>query len=73
MARQSNVDVKDRREAVLSLLRREEPAAASRCHGGYGQTASQFQVLDFLFTDTGEAVGRRTRDHIKYLNRRKIP
>ena len=27
MARQSNVDVKDRREAVLSLLRREEPAA----------------------------------------------
>jgi len=28
MARQCNVDVKDRREAVLSLLRREEPAAA---------------------------------------------
>jgi transposase-like protein len=27
MARQSNVDVKDRREAVLSLLRREEAAA----------------------------------------------
>jgi len=27
MARQSNVDVKDRREAVLCLLRREEPAA----------------------------------------------
>jgi transposase-like protein len=27
MARQSNVDVKDRRQAVLSLLRREEPAA----------------------------------------------
>jgi transposase len=27
MARQSNVEVKDRREAVLSLLRREEPAA----------------------------------------------
>ena len=27
MARQCNVDVKDRREAVLSLLRREEPAA----------------------------------------------
>jgi transposase len=27
MARQSNVDLKDRREAVLSLLRREEPAA----------------------------------------------
>ena len=27
MARQSSVDVKDRREAVLSLLRREEPAA----------------------------------------------
>jgi transposase len=26
MARQSNVEVKDRREAVLSLLRREEPA-----------------------------------------------
>jgi transposase-like protein len=26
MARQSNVDMKDRREAVLSLLRREEPA-----------------------------------------------
>jgi len=26
MARQSNVDVKDRREAVLSLVRREEPA-----------------------------------------------
>lgn len=28
MARQCNVGVKDRREAVLSLLRREEPAAA---------------------------------------------
>jgi transposase-like protein len=28
MARQCNVDVKDRREAVLSLLRREESAAA---------------------------------------------
>ncbi len=28
MARQSNVDVNDRREAVLCLLRREEPAAA---------------------------------------------
>lgn len=28
MARQCNVEVKDRREAVLSLLRREEPAAA---------------------------------------------
>jgi transposase len=28
MARHCNVDVKDRREAVLSLLRREEPAAA---------------------------------------------
>jgi len=27
MARQCNVDVKDRREAVLSLLRREEAAA----------------------------------------------
>ena len=27
MARQSSVDVKDHREAVLSLLRREEPAA----------------------------------------------
>ena len=27
MARQSNVDLKDRREAVLSLLRREEAAA----------------------------------------------
>ena len=27
MARQCNVEVKDRREAVLSLLRREEPAA----------------------------------------------
>ena len=27
MARQSSVDVKDRREAVLSLLRREEAAA----------------------------------------------
>jgi transposase len=27
MGRQSSVDVKDRREAVLSLLRREEPAA----------------------------------------------
>ena len=27
MARQSNVDVKDRREAVLCLLRREEAAA----------------------------------------------
>jgi len=27
MARQCNVDVKDRREAVLCLLRREEPAA----------------------------------------------
>ena len=27
MARQSNVELKDRREAVLSLLRREEPAA----------------------------------------------
>jgi transposase-like protein len=27
MARHSNVDLKDRREAVLSLLRREEPAA----------------------------------------------
>jgi transposase len=27
MSRQCNVDVKDRREAVLSLLRREEPAA----------------------------------------------
>ena len=27
MARQCDVDVKDRREAVLSLLRREEPAA----------------------------------------------
>jgi hypothetical protein len=26
MARQCNVDVKDRREAVLSFLRREEPA-----------------------------------------------
>ncbi len=30
MARQCNVDVKDRREAVLSLLRREEAAAAIR-------------------------------------------
>jgi transposase-like protein len=28
MARQCNVEVKDRWEAVLSLLRREEPAAA---------------------------------------------
>lgn len=28
MPKQSNVDVKDRREAVLSLLRREESAAA---------------------------------------------
>ena len=28
MGRQRNVDVKDRREAVLSLLRREESAAA---------------------------------------------
>jgi len=28
MARQCNVDVKERREAVLRLLRREEPAAA---------------------------------------------
>lgn len=27
MGRQSSVDVKDRREAVLCLLRREEPAA----------------------------------------------
>jgi transposase-like protein len=27
MARQSNVELKDRHEAVLSLLRREEPAA----------------------------------------------
>ena len=27
MARHCNVDLKDRREAVLSLLRREEPAA----------------------------------------------
>ena len=27
MSRQCNVDVKDRREAVLSLLRREEAAA----------------------------------------------
>jgi transposase len=27
MARQCNVDVKDRREAVMSLLRREEPAS----------------------------------------------
>jgi transposase len=27
MGRQSNVELKDRREAVLSMLRREEPAA----------------------------------------------
>lgn len=42
MSRQSQVELKDRREAVLSLLRREEPAAA---------IARRYQISDETGSD----------------------
>ena len=45
MARQCNVEVKDRREAVLCLLRREEAAAViARRIGVKKRTASPYPV-----------------------------
>jgi transposase len=53
MARQCDVDVKDRREAVLSLLRREEPAAAIARRIGVSEPTLYRWRDDFL--SAGEA------------------
>ena len=67
MARQCNVDVKDRREAVLCLLRREEVAAViARRIGVKKRTASPYPVPPlsrsggaFLSTDATTTKVRR--------------
>lgn len=63
MAKRSEVSVADRREAVLSLLRREEPAAAIARRVGVSEPTLYRWRDEFL--SAGEAAlsnGRRTKD-----------
>ena len=59
MARQCNVEVKDRREAVLSLLRREEPAAAIARRVGVSEQ-TLYRWRDEFLAGGEAALGQRS-------------
>lgn len=70
MPRQCDVDVKDRREAVLSLLRREEPAAVIARRVGVSEPTLYRWRDEFLAAGEAALVGGNGKKESDPLRRR---
>lgn len=70
MARQCDVEVKDRREAVLSLLRREEPAAVIARRTGVSEPTLYRWRDEFLAAGEAALAGGNGKKGADPLHRR---